>query len=208
MNFNELVKTRRSVRKYKDTPISKEDLLEILEAGTYAPSAVDLQPWYFVAVQSKEKMEKVKNIMKQVSADCAPSLKERFKAFPEVADDSIGFIKMLGNAPVVVLAFLNKSNMTKTDAPMVESVSAGIQNILLAAADKGIASCWLTAPLKGPASENSSCWLAPPAESENAKRFREEFAPDRGELIAIITLGYAEVTPKAPKRKTRRFEIV
>ena len=45
MNTLDNIWTRRSVRKYTDQPISKEDLQEILEAGTWAPSAVNLQPW-------------------------------------------------------------------------------------------------------------------------------------------------------------------
>ena len=42
--------TRRSVRRYKPDPIAMEDLQEILAAGAAAPSAINLQHWYFVAV--------------------------------------------------------------------------------------------------------------------------------------------------------------
>jgi nitroreductase len=45
---------RRSIRRYTGKPISDEDLEIILEAGLMAPSGLNLQPWYFVAVQSEE----------------------------------------------------------------------------------------------------------------------------------------------------------
>ena len=199
---------RRSIRSYEDTPISDEDLKEILEAGIYAPSAVDLQPWYFVAVKSPEEMKKVYKVMGQVSDDCAPALRERFASFPQVAEESIKFIRMLGGAPVVILAFLNKPGLTKTDAPMVESVSAALENILLAATAKGIGSCWLTAPLRDSSNDSGKCWLTPAEEGSNSKALREAFAPDKGELVAIVTLGYPKMTPKAPKRKEGRYVII
>ena len=54
MEFMDVVLSRRSIRRYLDRPILEEDLTEILQAGIYAPSAVDLQPWYFVVIKSKE----------------------------------------------------------------------------------------------------------------------------------------------------------
>ena len=54
MNTYEAVFNRRSIRSYLDKTVNPEDLKEILEAGMWAPSGVNLQPWYFVAVQSKE----------------------------------------------------------------------------------------------------------------------------------------------------------
>ena len=56
MNTYETILNRRSIRAYLDKPVAAEDLKEILEAGTWAPSGVNLQPWYLVAIQSKEKL--------------------------------------------------------------------------------------------------------------------------------------------------------
>ena len=43
-NFLSLIKTRRSVRAYKPQPVSSEALDAVLEAGTYAPTAEDVNP--------------------------------------------------------------------------------------------------------------------------------------------------------------------
>lgn len=53
MELMEAIKGRRSVRKFKPDPIPKEDLEEIIQAGLCAPSAQNLQPWYFVALTKK-----------------------------------------------------------------------------------------------------------------------------------------------------------
>ena len=45
MELKEAIYGRRSVRKFSDKRISDEDLQEILDAGLWAPSAVNLQPW-------------------------------------------------------------------------------------------------------------------------------------------------------------------
>ena len=50
----DLIKNRKSVREYTEQKISKEDLTKILEAGYYAPSWMNSQPWKFIAVENQE----------------------------------------------------------------------------------------------------------------------------------------------------------
>ncbi len=59
MEFDEVIKTRRSIRKYKGTPVPQESLMKILEAARIAPSAGHRQPWHFVVVEDKETIEKL-----------------------------------------------------------------------------------------------------------------------------------------------------
>ncbi len=59
MKFNEVIETRRSIRKYKNTPISKEKINKILEAARIAPSAGHRQPWHFIVVENKETIKKL-----------------------------------------------------------------------------------------------------------------------------------------------------
>lgn len=66
METRQALLTRRSIRRYRPDPIPEQDLQEILEAGLYAPSGVNLQPWYFVAVQSQEALDEVKNMLIQL----------------------------------------------------------------------------------------------------------------------------------------------
>ena len=105
METRKAILTRRSVRNYEDRPVPAELLEEILEAGMYAPSAVNYQPWYFVVVQSREAMEKLVALMGQVSVGIEPGLRERFPDHPEVVSETTGFVRKLGKAPVCILAF-------------------------------------------------------------------------------------------------------
>ncbi len=59
MEFDKVIKTRRSIRKYKGTPVPRESLMKILEAARIAPSAAHRQPWHFVVVEDKETIEKL-----------------------------------------------------------------------------------------------------------------------------------------------------
>lgn len=192
METRENILTRRSIRKYLDKPVSKEDLKEILEAGTWAPSGVNLQPWYFVAIHSKEQLEKMNEIMACVSERLEPSLKARFANAPAVIDETLTFVKSLGGAPVYILVFQLKPDY-ENKADMINlSIGAAIENILLAAHDKGLGTCWLTAPV----------------ETQVGDQLRDMFAPGKGSLIALVTLGYPEKKSRAPKRKDGRFTII
>ena len=192
MNTMDAIFARRSVRSYKSEPIPDDVLSDILEAGLYAPSAVDLQPWYFVAVKSEEAMRRLLQIMADVSEKMRPVLEARFANNPEVVQDTTRFLLQLGGAPVCVLAFQYKSDYKKTMESIVESVSAAIENMLIAATEKGLGSCWLTAPL----------------ETGMAEELRQAFAPNNGRLLAVVTFGYAERTPKAPARKAGRWVVI
>jgi len=54
-DFMEIVKGRRSIRNYDtDVKISKEEMTQILEEATFAPSSVNMQPWRFLVIDSEE----------------------------------------------------------------------------------------------------------------------------------------------------------
>ncbi len=64
-NFEEIVYGRRSIRSYKEeVRISREEILEMIEKATLAPSAVNMQPWRFVIVKSPEAKAKLRPLMR------------------------------------------------------------------------------------------------------------------------------------------------
>ena len=192
MEFCDLVRSRRSVRSYLDKPVDEQILHEIMEAGMYAPSAVNFQPWYFVVIQSAEQRERLGRVMEQVSRNMEPSLKARFANHPHVAEETVQFIRCLGGAPVCILAFWHKTEYPKKESSIIQSISAAIENILLAAADKGLGACWMTSPLEANAEEE----------------IRAMFAPEHGDLVAAIALGYPKHIPAPPPRKEGRYTVI
>ena len=183
--------TRRSVRKYKDTPLSDELLMKILEPALAAPSGVNLQNWYLVVVRTPEAMEDLKELMFQAAMQNRPALEARFVKNPEVAREAVGFIGTLGGAPACVLAFQLKESFNG-DLRAVQSVSAAIENLLLSAWNEGVA----------------SCWMAPKLSEELKEKFQARFAPGKGEFVAAISLGYPDQAPKMPVRREGRYTFV
>ncbi len=59
MNVSEAILKRTSIRKWKTTPVEREKIEKILEAGRRAPSWANMQPWRFIVVQDKNRIEKL-----------------------------------------------------------------------------------------------------------------------------------------------------
>jgi nitroreductase len=133
--MNETMKTilsRRSIRKFKPEQISDEDLNVILQAGQYAPNAMNEQLWHFVAVQNKDLLNKLTDAFKNVY------LKSGNPKFEAVAKSEN--FNPYYNAPTFIMVFCDE----KAIAPTHDG-SLAIGNMLLAAEAQGLGGCWLHA---------------------------------------------------------------
>ena len=63
MDNKEMILTRKSVRNFSDKEVEEEKIELLLKAAMAAPSAMNKQPWKFVVVKSKEKMDAVRGAM-------------------------------------------------------------------------------------------------------------------------------------------------
>jgi nitroreductase len=59
MDTFEAILTRRSVRKYKDKPVTEDTVRQLLQAAMSAPSAANEQPWHFVVVKERKTLDQV-----------------------------------------------------------------------------------------------------------------------------------------------------
>ena len=102
MEAIEAIMTRRSVRKFEKKQIPDAVLETILKAGTYAPSALALQPWAFVVVQDQEFLKKVsdycKPIMIALMKDAHNGMSDTFRKLLESPGYSIYY-----HAPTVIM---------------------------------------------------------------------------------------------------------
>ncbi len=62
MDAIEIIKTRRSVREYKDKPITKDILEKIVEVARFAPTARNVQPWEFIVITKPETLKKIADL--------------------------------------------------------------------------------------------------------------------------------------------------
>ena len=113
--INNIMK-RTSIRQYTDETVSKADIETMLRAGMAAPTAVNRQPWHFVAVTDKAKLA-------------------------ELAGRRGGMIKQAGVA-IVVCGNMDKAMLGPGQAFWVQDCSAATENILLAANAIGLGAVW------------------------------------------------------------------
>jgi nitroreductase len=127
-----VIKNRRSVRLYREEQIKEEELQIIVEAGLWAPSGHNTQPWHITVIQDKKLLSRMSDIATQ---DMSQSPLEW------VARMGRSGRNLFYNAPTVLIV-----SGKKEDEVMMNSVvdcSAAIQNIILAAESLDIGSCWI-----------------------------------------------------------------
>ncbi len=113
----ETIRTRRTIRRFKPDPISDEKIQVILEAGRWAPSFSNLQPWKFVVVKD-------------------PGLK---KSIDRAAKESV-LHWGINEAPIIILVCADR----RVD-PLhaIEAGAAAAQNMALMAKDVGLGAGWI-----------------------------------------------------------------
>lgn len=119
----EVILSRRSIRDYKEEPVSREEMGKILECGIYAPSAMNMQPWAVRVVDNKEFLDGVTAIA--------------VKQNPKIAEQP-NFRNFFRNAPTVAfVACPEVSYSGEYDSGLLS------ENMMLAAWSMGIGSCCL-----------------------------------------------------------------
>ncbi len=108
--------TRRSIRKYTEEPVTEEEIRILLEAAMVAPSAGNAQPWAFVVITDRERLEQVPAIHAQAG--------------------------MAARAPLGIL-ICGDMNAEKHPGFWVQDCSAAVQNTLLAATGLGLGAVWV-----------------------------------------------------------------
>jgi nitroreductase len=196
MDVKTAIHTRRSVRRYKSTPVPRELILELLEAANLAPSATNRQPWEFVVVD-RSYIDRLEEDLKEAFRERVASVSEDAmrRAIKDLSlpEDGSGdklkalgaFYRTLGGAPVAIGVCLPREKDPWVWKNNISDAAAAIENLLLAAWDKGLGTCWMTGPLKGGADKIAS-FLG---------------VPQDWELVAIVTLGHPDHQPAMPPKK-------
>ena len=119
MDSYELLINRRSIRKYEDKKISDELVTKLVESGLSAPSARNLQPYHFVVVRDRNKL------------DTLADVRSPWKLLKG------------SNCAICVVADVRNYDTVSTDDMYIQDCSAATENILLAAEALGLGGCWL-----------------------------------------------------------------
>lgn len=145
---------RRSIRKFKPDPVPRELIDQVMHAGIWAPSSCNYQMWDLVAVDD-----------------------------PEVNERLTGLSLQMGNAPVNIVVSYGRE-FSEENWANIQSASALIQNMGLAAQVLGLGTFWIT-------------------QTGGHERVRDLVGlPEDRLVVAVLALGYPKVLPKkGPKRR-------
>jgi nitroreductase len=121
MDFQELIRVRRSIRGYKPDPISDDVLHRVLGAGRVAPTAANLQPFHLILVTDAEVRERMKAVYARDWFHTAPAI-------------------LVGCAePAKAWKRSDGVNAAEVDLAIV------MDHIILAATEEGLGTCWVLA---------------------------------------------------------------
>jgi nitroreductase len=188
MEFYEIIKRRRSVRKFRTDEVDEEALRRVLEAGMWAPSGGNLQPWMFIVIRNMSLKEQLARIHTEFSRKAWSTFK------PEVAKDlasrgSNWDKGHLVNVPVWVVACYRLTVQKGFDETAFASTWCAIENMLLAATAEGLGVCPYTL-----------------ANGEEQAIREILLIPKDHRIAAIVHIGHTDAKLEPPKR--RAFETV
>lgn len=180
---------RRSIRKFKDKPISQKDITDIIQSGMKAPSSKNRQPWKYIVTQGRSKEEMLKVFRHGIEREendnaLLPQSRQHIAAAKNT-------VSIIAEAPAIIFVTntLGKSVMAEltleeriSEICNIQSISASIENMLLAATEKGIGSLWIC-----------DIFFAYP---ELCKWLESD-----GQLVAAIAFGYPNECPDERPRK-------
>lgn len=182
IDFLQVIKNRRSIRAFRDEQILENHLQDILEAGLWAPSSHNTQPWHFTVIQNKELLLEMSRVTKEKMAQASVEW---------VANMGKGPMNIFYGAPTVIIV---SGKQFEFFNPVVDC-SAAIQNMLLAAEACGLGSCWigLTRFLFG--------------DKELTQKFLT--LPEGYEPFYSVCIGYKKTQPnRAPERKGDKISYI
>ena len=163
MNILSAIKSRRSVRKFSKRIVTNQVIEQIISSCIWAPSACDVQGWRFIVITE----DSIKRHIVEMGA--------------------ASFIK--GSPAGILVLYDNRTdNLEYMDH--IQSASAAIQNMLLAAHSMGLGSCWV-------------CHLPPKKQIRRLLKIPHNYDP-----IAYVAMGYFDIKLKPRPRKKEISQLI
>jgi nitroreductase len=202
--LSDLIKTRRSIRKFQDRPVPEDLLIKALELATWAPNGGNFQPWRFVIISNKELIHKMADAVK-AKTELMTSWPEA-KQFGEMIERWRKTSDFFRQAPVCIAVMMGKYSSPADQVlrargesdPLareirsyrqlgnssLQSVAAAITYLLLILHYFGLGATWMAGP-------------------QQAKKEIEELlqVPSGWDFVNLIPVGYPAEKPELRPRK-------
>ena len=182
MNIDRAINLRRSIRGYKNKKVPRDIACKIIDSGRMAPSLHNLQPWHFIVLDSTRRKEIAKIMRKR-------SEKEFIFLNTVLKENALA----IENAPLAIAVYntgplsrrLRRFGRFYENRSIIwesQSIACCIENMLLKARSLGLGSAFI------------GCVLL-------CDKAINKLLGAKGELMAVVTLGYSRKIPKKLKRK-------
>jgi nitroreductase len=204
----EVIRTRKSIRRYKPDPIPDEILDKVLEAARWAPTGENYQPWRLIVIKNPETKNKIGNLAKLGSGSrmtawyCLGEMQKRFEEIQDPVKRAevlrfmySGEVSEFAKQAPVVIAVIGTLMEGSVDVPY--DLSAGIENMLLEAHSLGLGACWVHGPV---------------ASTRDAAKFKKILKIPTGmgeyKVIAYVALGWPAEARRHPRPKKPLEDLV
>lgn len=178
MDIMEGIYTRRSIRKYTEKEVPKEDVKKLIEAAIMAPSASNTQTWSFAVIQNRENLKRYSETAKGMMLQILEG-KPDPHGYREILSNP-DFDIFYGAGTLVVIYSTAGGTQTAINCSMAA------ENLMLAAHAQGLGTCWIGF---------SVAYL-------NSAEFKKEHGiPETYTAIAPIVAGYPGFRPSSYARK-------
>ena len=197
-----IIKTRRSIRRYKEKDVPDELLENIIEAGRWSPSGDNGQPWRFIIVRNPETKKALGKIAAEGSGRRFTAeyftgrMQERFEGLKDPDKKDKAYEKLtsgevssfLANAPVIIIVC---AKLDVWDVPYDSAMAT--QNMVLMAHALGLGSCVVVAPVSDM--------------RDDIKVMKLLKIPHGYKVIAPLAVGYPDESPN-PRPRLSLKEII
>lgn len=172
----EVIKKRRSTRSFLNQSPNENDISQILEAATYAPSGMNYQTWHFTAILNQDKLSELNLLIRKAFAKSDdPHLKER--------GNNESYCCYY-HAPALVIV----SNEPRQWWAAMDCACA-IENMFLTATSLGLGSCWINQ-------------LGTTCDDEDVRAFITELGvPTNHKVYGCVALGYPNPNVQLKEKK-------
>lgn len=184
------IEKRQSIRRYKEDPVSEEDLAKILEAARLAPSGSNVQPWRFIVVKDKATRKALRQIAKYnqwvEEAPVVICALGKLDFYEELPDRLKEWVEQDSLDERLAKRYVREAKRSfREDSEDVlrgyvrYNVAIALSYITLAAVSLGLGTCWINDFYESEAKEILG-------------------VPEGYMIVALMTLGYPQGTP--PRR--------
>jgi nitroreductase len=186
MELDACIAGRRSIRSYKDKAVPRDIVNKILNAGSWAPSGMNAQPWRFIVVEKREVIKDLSRRTKELVMKSMP-LPENLQAAFKSDKDAVFY-----DAPLLILISVQKKEESWRTVNLLDCGLAA-ENMFLASYQAGLGSCFI----------GFAAFL-----NHDAKTLADVGIPEDHELIAPLIFGYPSETPHTKPREVKMLKWI